>query len=160
MTRLISFYCLVFLLLVGCILYCGRSDISKAAPPDKIVVPQRRAIDEAKASSSGIRKLSGKRITLWTNVSGEEIDRLPGLFDQAFLQYCEYFHVQPVDLAGWNMTGFLMKDKSRYVQTGLLPSGLPDFPHGYSVIMNSGSTISPAITIAATCYCTKACTVL
>jgi hypothetical protein len=133
MNRLISIYCLVVLMPVGCIVYCGRSDAAEAAPPGKIVTPQRRAIDEAKASSSGIRKLSGKRITLYTDVSGEEIDRLPGLFDQAFLQYCEYFHVQPDELASWNMTGFLMKDKSRYVQSGLLPSGLPDFFHGYSV---------------------------
>ena len=87
----------------------------KAAQPDKIVAPQRRPIDEAKASSYGIRKLSGKRLTLYTDVSGEEIDRLPELFDQAFLQYCEYFHVPPDELAGWSMTGFLMKDKSRFV---------------------------------------------
>jgi hypothetical protein len=132
MSRLISFYCGVFLIPLVCIVYCCRSDIVNAAPPGEIVTPQRRAIDEAKASSSGIRKLLGKRLTLYTDIHGEEIDRLPELFDQAFLQYCKYFEVSPEELALWSMTGFLMKDKSKFTQTGLLPGDLPDFPHGFS----------------------------
>ncbi|MGD0653906.1 MAG: hypothetical protein ABSA16_06140 [Thermoguttaceae bacterium] len=121
------------LVLFGCIFDCGCFDFAKAVAEDKIVAPQQRPIDEAKASAAGIRKLSGKRLTLYTDTDGEEIDRLPELFDQAFLQYCEYFHIPSGELADWRMTGFLMKDKSRFVQTGLLPGGLPDFPHGFSL---------------------------
>jgi hypothetical protein len=132
MSRINSVYCIFILLLVGGIFFSGRSDVAKAAPPEKIVNPHGRAIDEAKALSAGIRKLSGKRLTLFTDVSGEEIDRLPEIFDQAFLQYCEYFHVSPYELPDWSMTGFLMKDKARFVNTGFLPGDLPEFPHGFS----------------------------
>jgi hypothetical protein len=132
MSRLISIYCIFLLMLVGCILYCGGADFAKAAQPGKNVDPRQRSIDDAKASAAGIRKLSGKRLTLYTDVSGEEIDHLPEIFDQAFLQYCEYYHISPDELPDWSMTGFLMKDKTRFVKTGLLPGDLPEYPHGYS----------------------------
>ncbi|MGD0518218.1 MAG: hypothetical protein ABSA26_11845 [Thermoguttaceae bacterium] len=129
----INIYFTAGLVLFACIFACGRFDFAKALAADKIVTPQQRPIDEAKASAAGIHKLSGKRLTLHTDVSGEEIDRLPEVFDQAFLQYCDYFHIPSDELADWRMTGFLMKDKSRFVQTGLLPGDLPDFPHGFSL---------------------------
>ncbi|MEN6405657.1 MAG: hypothetical protein ABFC77_04210 [Thermoguttaceae bacterium] len=91
------------------------------------------AIDDARVSAAGIRKLSGRRLTLYTDLSGSEIDQLPELFDQAFLQWCEYFHVHPKDWPNWRMTGCLMKDKARFAQAGLLPDDLPPFENGYSV---------------------------
>jgi hypothetical protein len=115
-----------------CLIHCGGYDCLLAAQADKSAAVEQRRIDEAGASAAGIRKLSGKRLTLYTDASGDDIDRLPGLFDQAFLQYCEYFHVSPNELAAWRMRGFLIKDKSRFVQTGLLPGYLPNFPHGIS----------------------------
>ncbi len=133
MSSRISVYCITGLVLSGCFILCNRLDVVKAAQAGKIVAPHRRPIDEAKALSYGIRKLPGKRLALYTDASGEEIDRLPEVFDQAFLQYCEYFHVPPGELADWSMRGFLMKEKSRFLQTGLLPGGLPDFPHGFSL---------------------------
>ncbi|MEN6558532.1 MAG: hypothetical protein ABFC54_10175 [Thermoguttaceae bacterium] len=91
------------------------------------------AIDDAKLAASGIRKLSGQRLTLYTDLSGGEIDQLPELFDQAFLQWCAYFRVKPEDLPKWHLTGCLMKDPSRFARAGLLPDDLPPFEHGYSV---------------------------
>ncbi len=61
-----------------------------------------------------------------------EIDRLPEVFDQAFPQWCAYFHVDPLAAADWRMTGCLMKDKSRFQRAGLLPDSLPPFEHGFS----------------------------
>lgn len=90
------------------------------------------ASDDARAEAAGIRKLVGKRIILYTDLNGEEIDRLPGVFDQAFPQWCRYFGVDEKKHADWRMTGFLMKDKARFVSAGLLPANLPPFPHGYS----------------------------
>jgi hypothetical protein len=132
MSQPIRIHCIAGLVLAGCISGCGLSDIATAAAAGEIVAPQRRQIDEAQASAAGIRKLSGKRLTLYTDAVGPEIDRLPDVFDQAFPQWCEYFHVPPDKLAGWSMTGFLMKDKALFVQTGLLPGDLPAFPHGFS----------------------------
>jgi hypothetical protein len=93
-----------------------------AAPP----------IDEARVAAAGIRKLPGRRLTLYTDVAGDEIDRLPALFEQAFPQWCKYFGVKESDHANWHLTGCLMKDKRRFATAGLLPHDLPPFEHGYS----------------------------
>jgi hypothetical protein len=92
------------------------------------------SIDEAKVAAAGIRKLPpSKRLILYTDLpSSPEVDALPGVFDQAFPQWCEYFHVSPTDHANWRMTGFLMKDRDRFTKAGLLPEHMPPFRHGFS----------------------------
>jgi hypothetical protein len=89
-------------------------------------------VDDARAAAAGIRKLPGRRLTLYTDFSGAEIDRLPAIFELAFPQWCRYFKIKEDDHADWRMTGFLMKDKARFRKAGLLPPQLPPFEHGYS----------------------------
>lgn len=89
-------------------------------------------VDDAKAAAAGIRKLPGKRLTLYTDLTGDEIDVLPTVFERAFPQWCKYFNVHENDHPDWHMTGFLMKDKARFAEAGLLPDDLPPFEHGYS----------------------------
>ena len=90
-------------------------------------------VDEDRARAAGIRKVSGRRLTLYTDVAvDDEIKALPAAFEQAFPQWCEYFGVEESDHADWRMTGFLMKDKSRFEALGLLPEELPPFLHGFS----------------------------
>ncbi len=96
------------------------------------VIAIAAAIDDARAAAAGIRKLPGRRLTLYTDLSGAEIDQLPALFEQAFPQWCRYFKIQEGEHADWHMTGFLMKDKARFIQAGLLPERLPPFEHGFS----------------------------
>jgi hypothetical protein len=91
------------------------------------------AVDDARAAAAGIRKVPGKRLTLYTDLpAGRDIDELPAVFEQALPQWCAYFGVKQSDHPDWHMTGFLMKDKARFVQAGLLPGNLPPFLHGYS----------------------------
>ena len=78
-------------------------------------------IDDACAAAAGIRKLPGKHLTLYTDLSGPEIDRLPAVFEQAFPQWHRYFSVKEDQAAGWHVTSFLMKDKARFAAAGLLP---------------------------------------
>jgi hypothetical protein len=91
-------------------------------------------VDDAKAAAAGIRKLPpSKRLVLYTDEpSSPEIDRLPAVFDQAFPQWCEYFQVDPAEHAEWRMTGFLMKDKAKFQQAGLLPARMPSRETGYA----------------------------
>jgi hypothetical protein len=89
-------------------------------------------VDDARAAAAGIRKLPGRRLTLYTDVPGGEIDQLPAIFEQAFPQWCRYFHIKEADHADWRMTGFLMKDKARFRRAGLMPRQLPPFEHGFS----------------------------
>lgn len=123
---------ILFFLLPSCTPCSGQSEVSKPSASFKLSSPQSRVIDDAKASAVGIRKISGKRLTLYTDMVGPEIDLLTNAFDQEFIQLCQYFNIPPEKLPSWRMTGFLMKDKTRFVQTGLLPGDLPDFLHGFS----------------------------
>ncbi|MBN1394923.1 MAG: hypothetical protein JW959_07865 [Pirellulales bacterium] len=94
--------------------------------------PAGRAEGEDIQIQIQIRKLSGRRLTLYTDLDGAEIDRLPAVFEKAFPQWCRYFGVDEDRHADWRMTGFLMKDKKRFVAAGFLPDDLPPFPHGYN----------------------------
>jgi hypothetical protein len=90
------------------------------------------AVDEARASAAGIHRISGKRLTLYSDVSGPEVDQLPEAFDQAFSQWCRYFSVKETKLPDWHAIGCLMKDRTRFAAAGLLPDDLPPFRHGYT----------------------------
>jgi hypothetical protein len=93
----------------------------------------RLTVDEARAAATGIRKVTGRRLTLFTDLGASEpVDILPEVFDQAFPQWCEYFEIDPADHADWNMTGFLMQEKDRFVRAGLYRDGLPPFKHGFA----------------------------
>jgi hypothetical protein len=105
-------------------------DVSESRP---VPASGRREIDEAKGASLGIRKLTGQHITLFTDLPRDaEVDVLPEVFDQAFGQWCDFFMQSREKLAGWRMRGFLIRDKARFQQSGMVPADLPVFPNGYS----------------------------
>ena len=87
------------------------------------------AVDDARVAAAGIRKISSRRLTLYTDVAGPEIDQLPEAFDQAFPQWCRYFGIGETARADWRVVGHLIKDKSRFVSAGLWPDDLPEFEH-------------------------------
>jgi hypothetical protein len=128
--------CLCGLFLIIPHAFAAPPDDSSDHPADAVMrmLPQvgRQTIDDAQAAAADIHKHAGRRLTLYTDLAGPEIGRLPEYFDQAFPQWCAYFHVDPDKIPGWKMTGFLMKDKERFVRLGLMPGDLPSFPHGFS----------------------------
>ncbi len=90
-------------------------------------------LEEGKIAAAGIRKLTGRHVTLYTDLPiAAEIDELPAVFDAAVPLWAEYFAVPPAQTADWQLVGCVMKDKDRFVGAGLYPERLPDFPHGYS----------------------------
>jgi hypothetical protein len=90
-------------------------------------------IDEGRLNAAGIRKLSSRRLTLYTDLPAEQsVDELPAVFDLAFPQWCDYFHVDPRQHDDWRMVGYLMKDRLRFEAAGVLPSDLPQFLNGYT----------------------------
>ena len=101
--------------------------------PRRIASLPRMRVDDARASAAGIRKLSGKRLTLYTDMQpGEEIRCLPEVFDLAFPQWCKCFEVDADKHPDWKMTGFLIEDKARFRRAGLMPESLPPFHNGFS----------------------------
>jgi len=88
-------------------------------------------IDPGKVKAAGIRVLTGKHITLYTDLpSSPAVDELPAIFDAAVPQWATYFEVPAARTAGFKMSGFLMQEKNRFRGAGLLPAALPDFPNG------------------------------
>lgn len=89
------------------------------------------SIDDTKAAVAGIRKLTGKHLTLYTDVlPGPDVDDLTDAFDRAVPQWCRYFELDPARAADWQITGFLMNNRTRFVGAGMLPADLPPFPNG------------------------------
>ena len=99
-----------------------------------VAAPLSIKINAARLKAAGIRRLPvAEHLILYTDLpSSPEIDALPELFDQAFPQWCKYFHVNAARHADWQTTGFLMKDKEAFRKAGLLPGSLQDFAHGFS----------------------------
>jgi len=89
--------------------------------------------DTAKVGGSGLRKLSGRHLILYTDLpASDEVDGLPKVFDQAFDQWCKYFDVDQAKHADWHATGSLIGAKERFQAAGMLPGDLPPFANGYS----------------------------
>lgn len=89
--------------------------------------------DDAAVAAEGIRKLSGRWVTLYTDLpAAKEIDDLPALFDAAVPQYCRYFGIDEASLGPWRATACVMKDRERFVRANLLPPEIPAFQFGYA----------------------------
>lgn len=92
-------------------------------------------IDDERVKAAGIRKLSGKYITLYTDVPEDPmIEELTTVFENAIPQWCEAFQVPAEITRGWKLRGFLISDSDQLEKfriAGLLPAQLPDFKAGY-----------------------------
>ncbi|MDA1049884.1 MAG: hypothetical protein O3C40_05325 [Planctomycetota bacterium] len=94
--------------------------------------PTLPRIDEERVAAAGIRKLTGKHLTIYTDLpEAPAIEELPGVFDAAVPQWSEYFGVDAGLAESWRQVGYLMQDKSRFVTAGLMPNDLPQFLHGF-----------------------------
>jgi hypothetical protein len=87
------------------------------------------------AESSGIRKLSGKYITIFTDVpSSPDVDGLPAVFDAAVPRWAEYFGVDLATKKPWQARGYLIGDRRRFEALGLMPpGGNANFVNGISM---------------------------
>ncbi len=88
--------------------------------------------DDRRTGQAGIRKLTGKYLTLYTDLAPRaEVDELVNVFDAAIEPWCDYFHIGRDRLAGWHIVGCLMQEKTRFLATGLLSESAPPFEHGH-----------------------------
>lgn len=88
----------------------------------------------AVARRAGLRVLSGKHLTLVTDRparSGDGVDELPWVFDEAFSSWCRHYAIDPRDHQGWQAFGCLVIDRERFREAGLLPDSVPDFSNGF-----------------------------
>ncbi|MCE9529358.1 MAG: hypothetical protein K8R36_25190, partial [Planctomycetales bacterium] len=104
-------------------------DLVNQAAANEFRLPE---INEAKVAAAGIRKLSGKHLTIYTDLAADPaVEELPKVFDLALPQWTKYFDLDEKTAADWKVVGYLMKDKDKFAGVGLLPDNLPPFLHGY-----------------------------
>lgn len=104
-----------------------------------------RRIDDARARAAGIRKLSSRHLTLYTDLPADpEVDRLPAVFDAAVPQWADYFKIDKsgaarseiteMKLPDWHVWAFLIKDRKPFDELGMMPPPGPDrFQSGISI---------------------------
>jgi hypothetical protein len=74
----------------------------------------------------------GNHLTVITDLpSDADLEALPAIFDQAMPVWCERFKVDPKETAAWQPTLYLMLDRNRFKQAGLIPKEVPEFPYGW-----------------------------
>ena len=106
------------------------ADLAAQAAAEEFRLP---TIDEGKVAAAGIRKLEGRHITIYTDVPpNEDIAELTTVFDAAVPLYCEYFEIEPAQVADWKIVAYLVRDKERFQGAGLFPDDLPPFPNGFT----------------------------
>lgn len=108
--------------------------VSEAQGPSKRgAIAGPPPVDEDRVASQGIRKVTGERLTLYTDLPVDaDLDRLPELCDQAYRQWCAYFDRIELAESAWALRGYLMKDEAKFTAAGLLPDDLPAFANGYA----------------------------
>lgn len=89
--------------------------------------------DQEQLKAHGLRRIAGKHIVLFTDhPSDAEVDALPGWFDQAYPQWCEYFGRPEEKNQPWRVNAYLIVDRERCRAAGVLPADLPPFANGYA----------------------------
>lgn len=83
----------------------------------------------------GIEVFESKRLKLFSDIDPVIAKTLPPLVDQAYVAWEEYFGKLPParDESEFQINGYLMKDKSKFQEAGLLRADLPDQFHGRQV---------------------------
>ena len=82
--------------------------------------------------SDGFYHCSGKHLELVTDLPpGEELKRLPEVFDLAIPIWCEAFDVAEDAVADWKAIAYVMLDRGRFKSAGLIPPQVPEFPYGF-----------------------------
>lgn len=105
----------------------GPGDVARA---DR---PPARELDLRRLEAAGIRLVEGPRLRLLTDLpTSPAVDGLPEVFAAAVPQWAAYFGTPPEQLDGWQMQGFLIRDRGPFAALDLLPRDNPDFVNGYS----------------------------
>lgn len=103
-------------------------------PPQPVFRPSdsRPRHDDEKLARAGIHKYVSKRLILYTDLAAEIARSLPAIMDHAYDAWEAYFGPLPPnrERTEFQMTGFVMVDRAKFVEQGVLPEDLPGFLHG------------------------------
>ena len=88
--------------------------------------------DDAKLAKQDIRVYESKRLKLYTDIDPKLAAKLPPLIDAAYAAWEAYFGKLPPnrERTDFQVTGYLMSDKGRFRDAGLIPGNLRPFVNG------------------------------
>ena len=88
--------------------------------------------DEKRLAQIGIHPYRSRHLTLYTDLPASEAEALPPLADLLVAELTAYFGEPPPNREGtpFHMTGYLLRDRTQLLETGLAPEDLPVFAHG------------------------------
>jgi hypothetical protein len=90
-------------------------------------------LDENRIKTAGITRAEGRYLTLYHDLEDPAVGQeLTAAFDAAVPQWLAYFELPEEKIVGWKLVGCVMRQKERFVGSGLYPVDLPDFPNGFS----------------------------
>jgi len=76
----------------------------------------------------------GRYVRLTTDLdSQEECDALVESFDAAVPQWIRFWRLPENSAASWKVHAYLIRDKGKFEQKGLIPDSVPDFSFGYTL---------------------------
>jgi hypothetical protein len=120
--------------LLCCAVFFGFAVFEFFSWPPQSHAELAQPIDEARAQSAGIRKITSRHLVLYTDApSSDAVDRLPQDFDKAVLQWAAYFEIDPSKTADWQPRAYLVADQRRFAALGLLPPGHAEFENGITI---------------------------
>jgi len=99
--------------------------IKTTATPQQVYLPRddRPKHNDSELATVGINVFESKHIKLYSDIDSEIAAGLPPIVDALFVDLENYFGKLPPTRSGapYQMTGYLMADKARYADLGLLP---------------------------------------
>jgi hypothetical protein len=124
---------LLALLVAAAALLVGVAPLSaQSARPDYRRSDDRPKHDDARLQALGIHTVESKRLKLYTDGPLERVKSIGPAADAIFDALTEYFGPLPParDKSEFAVTGYLMADKQKFRNAGLLPEDLPEFLNG------------------------------
>ena len=114
-------------------LYLSLSFLLVSPPEAQAQLPPPHEVDEAAIEKAEIRELRGKHLRLFTDLPpSKSIDELPAAFDAAVPLWCKYFGIAEESVATWRVQSFLIGDREKFDELGLLPTDNQEFLNGFA----------------------------
>jgi hypothetical protein len=97
---------------------------TRPAPPQRVFRPavEMPHYDDGRLADLGIRRYESTHLILYTDIDPKLARPLPGLMDQAYAAWEDYFGSLPPDLDGkvFQMVGFIMADRALFQEADLI----------------------------------------
>lgn len=91
-----------------------------------------RPWDDARLARSGVLRYESRRLRLYTDIAPEAARKLPPYMEAVYPEWEKYFGPLPPnrERTEFQITGYVMTDREKFRELGLIPADLPPFIQG------------------------------